>query len=190
LILSNQHNEVIMPKVKNSQIVAESKIFTIESLNLEFDNGEHRTYERVKARGQGAVVVVAITDDKKLVLVKEYAAGTNSYELGFTKGLIDPGESIIQSANRELKEEVGFGANQLRHLQSLCTSPGYIASQIEVVLATELFEEKLPGDEPEELELVYWPLDDYQALLQQNDFNDARCYAALFLVLEYLRSQE
>ena len=49
--------------------------------------------------------------------------------------------------------------------------------------ATELFEEKLPGDEPEELELVYWPLDDYQALLQQNDFNDARCYAALFLVL-------
>lgn len=179
-----------MPTIKDAKIIAQSTIFTIESLDLEFSNGEQRIYERVKANGRGAVLVVAITDDRKLVLVKEYAAGTNNYELGFTKGLIDTGESIIQSANRELKEEAGFGAKQLMHLQSLCTSPGYIASQIEVVLATELFVEKLPGDEPEELELVYWPLDEYQALLQQNDFNDARCYAALFLVLEYLRSQQ
>lgn len=177
-----------MPIVKDSNIIAQSKIFTIESLDLEFSNGQQRTYERVKANGRGAVLTVAITLDKKLILVKEYAAGTNRYELGFVKGLIDPGESIVQSANRELKEEAGFGAKKLMHLQSLCTSPGYIASQIEVVLATELFVEKLPGDEPEELELVYWPLDDYQALLQRNDFNDARCYAALFLVLDYLRS--
>lgn len=57
-------------------------------------------------------MIVPIVDDH-LILIREYAVGTESYELGFSKGLIDPGESVFEAANRELKEEVGFGANDL-----------------------------------------------------------------------------
>ncbi len=57
-------------------------------------------------------MIVPIVDDH-LILICEYAVGTESYELGFSKGLIDPGESVYEAANRELKEEVGFGANDL-----------------------------------------------------------------------------
>ncbi|MDK6296224.1 NUDIX domain-containing protein, partial [Gardnerella swidsinskii] len=57
--------------------------------------------------------------DDHLILIREYAVGTESYELGFSKGLIDPGESVFEAANRELKEEVGFGANDLTFLKKL-----------------------------------------------------------------------
>jgi ADP-ribose diphosphatase len=52
-------------------------------------------------------MIVPIVDDH-LILIREYAVGTESYELG-SKGLIDPGETVFEAANRELKEEVGLG---------------------------------------------------------------------------------
>lgn len=56
-------------------------------------------------------MIVPIVDDH-LILIREYAVGTESYELGFSKGLIDPGESVFEAANRELKKRL-VGANDL-----------------------------------------------------------------------------
>jgi ADP-ribose diphosphatase len=56
------------------------------------------------------------------------------------------------------------------------------AASMEIFLAENLYVEKLPGDEPEELEVVVWKIADYQALLAQPDFNEARSIAALMLV--------
>lgn len=81
-------------------------------MDLEFSNGVRRVYERMRPSTREAVMIVPIVDDH-LILIREYAVGTESYELGFSKGLIDPGESVFEAANRELKEEVGFGANDL-----------------------------------------------------------------------------
>ncbi len=57
-------------------------------------------------------MMVPVTDKGDLLLVREYAAGTEQYELGFPKGLMDPGETAQEAANRELKEEIGFGATE------------------------------------------------------------------------------
>lgn len=85
-------------------------------MDLEFSNGVRRVYERMRPTNREAVMIVPIVDDH-LILIREYAVGTESYELGFSKGLIDPGESVYEAANRELKEEVGFGANDLTFLK-------------------------------------------------------------------------
>ncbi len=97
------------PTILNVETVARSRLFTVESVDLEFSNGVRRVYERCVDQPE-AVMIVPIVDDH-LILIREYAVGTESYELGFSKGLIDPGESVYEAANRELKEEVGFGAN-------------------------------------------------------------------------------
>ncbi|MDW1982638.1 NUDIX domain-containing protein, partial [Vibrio sp. Vb0304] len=81
------------PEILSCQTVARSKLFAVEALDLRFSNGEHRTYERMKPSGRDAVMVVPITEQGDLLLVREYAAGTERYELGFPKGLIDPGET-------------------------------------------------------------------------------------------------
>ncbi len=83
-------------------------------LQLRFSNGAERTYERLvgKGSGYGAVMVVAMLDAEHAVLIEEYCGGTDDYQLSLPKGLIEPGEDVLVAANRELKEEAGFGAHR------------------------------------------------------------------------------
>ena len=107
----NTDNKKTLPQIHSRKVVAKSGLFKIEQVDLEFSNGETRIFERMAGSGRGAVMVVPFINDDEFLLVREYAAGTHTYELGFPKGLIDPGESAAVAANRELKEEIGFGTN-------------------------------------------------------------------------------
>jgi len=170
------------------QTVAQSRLFSIESLDLRFSNGEERTYERMKPSGRNAVMMVPITEQGDILLVREYAAGTERYELGFPKGLIDPGEQPSDAAVRELKEEIGFGANKLTPLKEVVLAPSYFSSKMTLFIAEDLYPEKLEGDEPEPLDIVRWPLAQAEELLTHLDFCEARSITALLLTLRSLKN--
>ena len=161
--------------------------YRMERLDLEFSNGERRLYERLHGRGHGAVAVVPMLDADTVLLVREYAAGVHRYELGLVKGRIDAGESPEQAANRELMEEAGYGARDVRVLRKLTLAPTYMSHQTHVVLARDLYPHRLPGDEPEALELVPWKLADLGQLILREEFSEGRSIAALFLVREWLQ---
>ena len=161
-------------------------VYRLETLDLEFSNGERRKYERVKSRGHGAEMIAAIHDPQTELLLREYAAGVHRYEVGLPKGRMDAGESIFDAANRELKEEAGFGARKLTHLRSITLSPTYMSHQIHLVLAEDLYPARLPGDEPEELEVIPWRLDRLHELMLREDCSEGRSLAALFIVREVL----
>jgi ADP-ribose diphosphatase len=161
--------------------------YRMEHLDLEFDNGERRRYERLHGRGHGAVIVVPLLDDDTVLLVREYAAGVHRYELGLVKGRIDAGETPLQAADRELKEEAGYGARSLQVLRSLSLAPSYMSQQTHMVLARDLYPERLPGDEPEELEVVPWKLARLHELILRDDFSEGRSIAALFIAREWLQ---
>ena len=171
-----------MPKIIRTSVVAESRIFTIEQLDLEFSNGTNVQYERLCPRGSGAVLIVPMLDDETVLLIREYAAGVQRYELALPKGKIDDGESILEAANRELQEEVGYAARQLTQLKSLSASPGYLSNITHIILARGLYEQQLEGDEPEPIEVIPWKLEDLDKLLQHPECTEARTIAALFMV--------
>jgi len=173
------------PEILAQRTVAKSRLFQIEELELRFSNGEQRTFERLASRGPGAVLVVPMLDDQTVLLIREYAAGLERYELSLPKGLIDPGETAVQAANRELMEEVGYGARQLTPMTTLSLAPGYLAHQTQLILAQDLYPERRDGDEPEPLEVVPWPLAKLTELLQRDDFSEARSVAALFLASQH-----
>ena len=160
----------------------------VEELDLEFSNGERRRYHRLKSTGHGAVVVVPMIDDDTVLLVREYAAGVHRYELGLVKGRIDAGETPEQAADRELKEEAGYGARRIEVLRTLSLAPTYMSHQTHLVLARDLYPQRLPGDEPEELEVVPWKLDRLHELILREEFSEGRSIAALFIVREWLRN--
>ena len=178
-----------LPIINAQKQVAESRLFRIEQLDLTFSNGEQRQYERMKGSGNGAVMIVPMLDAQTMLLVREYCAGTHSYELGFPKGLIDPGEIAKQAANRELKEEIGYGAKQLTAVREVMMAPAFFNAKMTIFLAQDLYEESLKGDEPEPLEVVPWQLNNYQALLDNSHFNEARSIAALFLIKDHFEQQ-
>ncbi len=176
-----------LPEILDKNIVAKSKLFSIEAIDLRFSNGEQRTYERMKSSGRNAVMMVPVTEQGDLLLVREYCAGTERYELGFPKGLIDEGETPEQAANRELKEEVGVGTNKLTPLKDVVLAPSYFSSKMTLFIAQDLYSEQLEGDEPEPLEVVRWPLAQAEELLTHLDFCEARSITALMLTLRYLQ---
>ena len=161
--------------------------YRMERLDLEFGNGERRRYERLHGRGHGAVAVVPMLDEATVLLIREYAAGVNRHELGLVKGRIDAGETPEQAANRELMEEAGYGARELRVLRSLTLAPTYMSHQTHLVLARDLYPQRLPGDEPEPPELVPWKLANLGELILQEDFSEGRTIAGLFIAREWMQ---
>ena len=163
--------------------------YRLEHLDLEFSNGERRRFERMVSRGHGAVVVVPMLDEETVLLVREYAAGVHRYELGLVKGRIDAGESPEQAADRELKEEAGCGAGRGRGVGGVALGTSYMSHGSWLVLARDLYPEKLPGDEPEELEVIPWKLQDLEQLMLRDDFSEGRSLAALFIARAWLAGQ-
>lgn len=175
-----------LPTIHERRVLNEGTRFQLEQLDLEFSNGARRTFERMPGSGRGAVLVVPMQDADTVLLVREYAAGLHAYELGLPKGRLERGEDVLEGANREMKEEVGVGARRLTLLTRLALAPTYMANMIQVVLAEDLYPERLEGDEPEELEVVPWRLDKLHELIVREDVTDGRSIAALFIAREHL----
>ncbi|MBT8061667.1 MAG: ADP compounds hydrolase NudE [Xanthomonadales bacterium] len=178
-----------LPKIHGRRNRDPGKLFKIEQLDLEFSNGEHRVYERLISRGLGAVIVVPITDDGQVLLVREYAAGLHHYEMGLVKGRLEKDESILEAAQRELQEEAGFAARDLQELTALSLAPGYMTHVTHVVLARDLYPSRLPGDEPEELEVIPWQLDQLDRLTARDDCTEGRTIAALYIARDFLAAE-
>jgi ADP-ribose diphosphatase len=176
-----------LPLVHDTRLVEPR--YKIEQLDLEFSNGERRTFERIHGSGREVVIIVPLLDRDTVLLTREYAAGLHRYELGLPRGRIDPGESLLEGAEREMKEEIGYGARELTLLRKLSLAPTYMTHVAHVVLARDLYEEKLEGDEPEEIEVVPYKLDDLDQLLMLEEFSEGRAMAALFLAREWVRRE-
>jgi ADP-ribose diphosphatase len=173
---------VALPDILRTTTIARSRLFEIEELELRFANGAERTYERLPAVGQPAVMIAALDDQQRVLLIREYAAGFHEYQLTLPKGAAEAGESLAAAADRELQEECGFGARSIVKLKSLNLSPGHMGFTINVMLARDLYPKRLPADEPEPIEVVPWPLHRLDELMLRDDFAEARAVAALHLV--------
>ena len=133
-------------------------------------------------------MVIPLTQHE-VILVQEYAVGAERYELGFVKGLIDPGETPQQAAGRELKEEIGYGASDIQYVRRMTSTPHYTCAISHLLLAQNLYPETQQGDEPEPLKQLRWPLDDLNSLLEHPDITDARTLHAIYWLRDHVKSK-
>ena len=176
------------PEILGVSTIAQTRIFRVEQIDVRFANGRQARYERVYATPPVAVMIVPLLDKDTVLLIREYAVGVERYELSLPKGRVDEGEDIFAAANRELMEEVGYGASSLQHIKSLSLAPGYVGHTTHVLLASDLYPQRRVGDEPEAIEVLRWPLHRVSELWHQSDCTEARSIAALFMVREHLAS--
>ena len=179
-----------LPHILSLSTVAKSRLFEIQAVELKFSNGIDRTYERFRPFNRDSVIVIAI-DGEDLLLIREYAVGTEQYELGFVKGGMDTGETPEQSANRELQEEIGLGGKKIGHfLRTMKINPQIMGHKMHVLLGEDLYPNQLEGDEPEPLEIVRYPLSQLDTLLISDEFNEARNLAALYSLRDFLKKRK
>ncbi|AAP95733.1 ADP compounds hydrolase NudE [[Haemophilus] ducreyi] len=174
-----------LPHILDVKTIAKTRIFEVQSVDLRFSNGEERVYERLTPNRRASVLVIPIQDNQ-LIFIKEYAVASERYELSFPKGIVDANEQPIESANRELQEEIGLAANRLDFLRSLYSGPSHMFSLMHIFVAQDLYKSKLIGDEPEPLSIVRYPLTEIDTLLADSNFAEARNLAALFMLREFL----
>lgn len=170
------------PQILSTRLVKQTRLFSIEEVDIQFGNGQQVCYERLKGTATGGGVLIVPIIDKHLLLVKEYSVGVEDYQLMFPKGKVEANEPVEEAANRELQEEVGFAAEKLQLIKSMSLAPGYISHQTHIVVATDLYPSSLPGDEPESLEVVRWPIEEIDALVTRDDVSEGRSIAAAYMV--------
>jgi ADP-ribose pyrophosphatase len=128
-----------------------------------------------------AVAILAFDADERVVLVlqKRVAAGERLLEL--PAGLIDEGETPLETAKRELREETGLRGGTWRELASFYSSPGFTNERVWIFEATGLEEGEPDPEDQEELELVRWTREELEARLLE--LEDATTLVGLLLYL-------
>jgi 8-oxo-dGTP pyrophosphatase MutT (NUDIX family) len=150
----------------DSQTVWKGRIGTVRVDTFRYEDGQQA--EREVIAHPGAVAVVA-HDGERLFLVRQPREAVGEPDLlELPAGKLDEeGEGPLETAKRELAEEIGKGANEWRHLTSFYTSPGFVDEECHVYLATELFDQTAEADENERIEIVELPLAELDAVIEQ-----------------------
>ena len=149
----------------DSKTVWEGQIATVHVDRIRYDDGDEADRERVSH--PGAVAVVA-HDGERLFLVRQPREAVNEQSLlELPAGKLDAeGESPLETAKRELAEEIGKGARTWRHLTTFYTSPGFVEEVCHVYVATDLYDESAAAEEDERIEIVEAPLDELDAVIE------------------------
>ncbi|WP_144460304.1 NUDIX domain-containing protein [Siminovitchia fortis] len=173
-------------KTVSTETIFEGKIISVQVDEVELPNGKLSKREIV--RHPGAVALIALTDENKIVMVEQYRKPLERSLLEIPAGKLEPGEKPAATAERELEEETGYRAGKMEYISSFYTSPGFADEIIHLYLATglEKVENPADGDEDEFVELFELTLEEALECMRNERIYDAK---TLFAV-QYLQLME
>ncbi len=133
----------------------------------------------------GSVIIVPVTPDDEVLMIRQFRHVTGRVLLGLPAGLIDPGEEIMATAERELREETGHEAESLRLLTTVYASPGYTEERSSIVLAEGCRPVEQEPDEDEPIELARYAVGELSTLLVpgETELEDAHAMIGLLWLL-------
>ncbi len=167
-----------------SEILFEGRVFDIRRDHLKTPSGRAAKYDIIEHHG--SVVLVPLDAQGNLHFVRQYRHATGSSLLELPAGSLEPGEEPLECARREIREEIGMAANQLREIGSFYLVPGYSTEYMRVFLATGLEESPLPPDVDEYLSVEKIPFIKALEMARKGEIPDAKSLAALLLAQHYL----
>lgn len=166
-------------KTISSKIIYDGRVVKLVVDNVILPNGEQSKREIV--RHSGAVAVLAVTAEEKLVLVRQYRKALGKTTLEIPAGKLEAEEQPIDCAIRELEEETGYRANTLKPLYSFYTSPGFANEIIHLFEAEGLQKGEAHLDQDEFIELVEYSIEECFQAIEAEEICDAKTILAVHL---------
>ncbi|GAB2573953.1 NUDIX hydrolase [Gracilibacillus alcaliphilus] len=164
------------------------RIIDVQVDEVRLPNGETSNREIVKH--PGAVAIIPVTGDDKIVFVKQYRKPLEKTLVEIPAGKLEEGEAPEMTAIRELEEETGYTTNQLKLIQSFYTSPGFADELVHLYFTNDLQRLDTPKllDEDEFVEIMELTLEEAEKLMENQEIHDAKTvYAIFYLKLQGLR---
>lgn len=175
----------LLEETLSSREVHQGIFFNVVRDEVRLQNGHHASREYIKH--PGAVAIVALTDDGKLVLEHQYRHPVGQVFLEVPAGKRDPQETPLACAQRELLEETGYQAREWNALGVIHPCIGYANERIDIFLARGLIQSGACLDHGELLDVVEMSLEGALAAITRGDLTDAKTISALFFAERALR---
>jgi ADP-ribose pyrophosphatase len=160
------------PREISSITVYDGRLFDVELHHLVMHDGVETAREII--RHPGAVAMVPVAPDGRLLLVTQYRLAAGRRLLELPAGTLERGEAPFAAVTRELQEEVGMRPRKVEPIGGFFVAPGYTSEYIHLFLCSDLVPERLQGDEDEDIEVETLTLEEAIAAVQSGEICDAK----------------
>ncbi|MRS02006.1 NUDIX hydrolase [bacterium] len=169
----------------NSRTVFSARLFKVKNIDMPLPDGKIKTYELVDI--QNAITILPIDSEGYVYFVEQYRIGACKSLLELPAGKIEQDEDPLVAARRELREETGMDAEEIKPLGNFYMSPGYANEFMYGFLATGLFRAPLTPDSDEFINVKKLHLRDVMELVNTGKLDDSKTLALLMLAQQYLK---
>ncbi len=173
--------------INRSVTLHEGKIFRLVRENVTLENGV--TIDLDIIHHPGASAIIPLTENNTLLMIKQYRHATGGFIWEIPAGTLDPDETPLKCAKRELIEETGFSAKALRKLGEITPLPGYSDERIHIFLATNLTPASQDLDVDEILHVHEIRFDEAVKMIQRGEIEDGKTISGLFMASFWLNDK-
>ncbi len=173
-----EQNQNQLEERLRGEVIFKGRLLRVERDTVRLPNGLETSREVV--RHPGAVGIIALMD-QQVLLVRQYRYAIAQKTLEIPAGKLDPQETALDCAVRELREETGYRGT-MEHLSTFYTTPGFSDEVMHLFLAQDLVWDPLTPDDDEFIEVERIPWDEAVQRAEQNEFKDAKTVLGILLV--------
>ncbi len=175
-------------EITSSKEVLKNKLFTVVDEVAKDPSGFE--IHRSIVRHPGSAVMVAVDEEERILLVRQFRLPAKRELWELPAGRIDPGESALETAKRELREETGYGAERWTELTSFWASPGYVDEKMNIFLGEGLTAGEQEPMEDERIEIAWYGKDELGQMIRRGEILDAKTMIGYFFWLEHEKEKK
>ena len=169
------------------KLLSREEVFIGRAVSLRIDTIEKKSGEvttREIVEHADCIAVVAVDDEGRIVLVKQFRRPVNKILLEIPAGGVEDGEDPKECVRRELQEEIGYTPGKLQSLGGFYAAPGYCTEYLHLFLATQLTESRLTAEDTDEIEVVRISVSEARVMIDSGQICDAKSIAGLLRYMD------
>lgn len=183
-LIEHKEDNSLEEKILDSRRAFDGGFLKVDAVDVELPNGNRKVHEVI--RHPGASCVIALDDAGRILLVRQYRTALERVTVEVPAGKLDAGEDPLEAVRRELAEETGYTAQNIRHLASIAPAAGYSDEIIHLYMATELTPGAAHPDEDEFIASEWVDLDCFVDSVLDGRIEDSKTMIAA-LICDALR---